>query len=48
MAILESGGQLDRVFQDRDGWSYEFVWFADVTDERSWVEAFNAKDFFGV
>lgn len=48
VAILKSGGQLDRVFQDRDGWSYEFVWFADVTDERSWVEAFNAKDFFGV
>lgn len=47
-AILRSGGQLDRVIQDGDEWHYEFVWFAHIADERSWVDAFNTKDFFGL
>lgn len=45
-AVLHSGGQLDRVVKEGADWHYEFVWFADVTNERSWVEAFEARDFF--
>lgn len=45
-AVLRSGGQLDRVFQEGDTWHYEFVWFADIRDARTWVETFEARDFF--
>lgn len=45
-AILRSGGQLDRVVRDGKDWLYDFVWFADVVNETSWVAAFEARDFF--
>lgn len=45
-AVLRSGGQLDRVVKEGDNWHYEFVWFADTGDARTWVETFEARDFF--
>lgn len=45
-AVLRSGGQLDRVVREGETWLHEFVWPADVANERSWVETFEARDFF--
>ncbi len=45
-AVLRSGGQLDRVLKDGDIWLYEFVWFADIVDGRTWTETFEARNFF--
>lgn len=45
-AVLHSGGQLDRVVKEGERWLYEFVWFADIAHERSWVETFEARNFF--
>lgn len=45
-AVLRSGGQLDRVLREGDTWRYEFAWFADNEDARTWVETFEARDFF--
>lgn len=44
--LLRSGGQLDRVVKDGADWLYEFAWFADIAHDRSWVETFEARDFF--
>ena len=45
--VLRSGGQLDRVVKEGESWLHEFVWFADTANERSWVDTFEARDFFG-
>lgn len=44
--VLRSGGQLERVLKEGDIWQYEFVWSADIGDARTWVETFEARDFF--
>ncbi len=44
--MLRSGGQLDRVVKEGDSWFHEYVWLADITNERSWVDIFEARDFF--